>query len=392
MEAGRIAQAMLPVALVLLALTNYASPTLAGAFTFLTVFPGVIAAPFVGALIDRFGQVTSIRIDYVTGALVTGLMAMLPLESAELVPLLLGLTVALGVSQLFSDAGFRSLLPSLAPSNLLERVNALDSSGYQIAMIAGPPVAATLFGLFGAEATFMVVAVVYGASALFTIGLREPGRPPRERTHLLRSALDGTLYVWRNRTLRGMAISVSTTGVGLGIVMIAVPVIIVDQLRLSEALVGVAFALVGVCGIAAAVVIGRVDTRQRERLLIVGAHGVMTLSAVLLLPAAAAGAVAGMAWVLLAMAVRGAGESAWDLGVFSLRQRRTARNMHGRAFTISMALNYSGVPIGAAIGGWLAATDVTLALWVAIGFGLAGTALAYLLLPREAMEVTGQEP
>jgi MFS family permease len=391
METGRIAQAMLPVALVLLALTNFASPALAGAFTFLTVFPGLLAAPFVGALIDRFGKVASIRVDYVAGAVVTALIATLPLASPDVVPLLLGLSVVLGVSQLFSDAGFRSLFVDLVPSHLLERVNAVDSSGYQVALIAGPPIAATVFALAGAPMTFLAIAVAYGASAVFTIGLGETRHAPAARQPLLRSAVEGIAYVWGNATLRGMAISVSVTGVALGIATIVVPVLIVEQLRADEALVGVAFAVAGLCGVAGAVVIGRLDTRGHERMLIVAAHGVMTFAALLLLPATAAGVVAGMAWILVSMVVRGAGESAWDLGVFALRQRRTERHMHGRAFTISMALNYSGVPIGAALGGWLAATDVALALWVAVAFGTAGTLLTYLLLPRERGAV-GREP
>ena len=57
--------------------------------------------------------------------------------------------------------------------------------------------------------------------------------------------------------------------------------------------------------------------------------------------------------------------------------------MMGRAFAISMAVNYSGFPIGAALGGWLAAQDVGLAIWAAIGFGGAGTVLAYVLLPSD---------
>jgi len=384
METGRIAQAMLPVALVLLAITNFASPALAGALTFLCVFPGLIAAPFVGALIDRLGKVASIRIDYVTGAVLTAVMAVLPLASPDVVPLLLGLTIGLGVTQLFSDAGFRSLLPDIAPTHLWERANAVDSSGYQVAMIAGPPIAATLFGLAGAQVTFASVAIAYGVSALLTIGLREPLSEPTPHTHILRSALIGLVYIWRNQTLRGMAISVSVTGIPLGIVTIVVPILIVDQLGASEALVGVAFALAGVVGIAAAVAIGRIDTRGgRDRWLIIGAHAVVTIAAVLLLPVEGAGLVAGMVWILASMAVRGGGEAASDLGVFTMRQRRTDKHMMGRAFAISMALNYSGVPVGAALGGWLiGSAGVTAALAVAIGFGLVGTVLSYVLLPR----------
>lgn len=57
--------------------------------------------------------------------------------------------------------------------------------------------------------------------------------------------------------------------------------------------------------------------------------------------------------------------------------------MVGRAFAISMALNQSGFPIGAALGGWLAATSVDSAIGVGVVFGCIGTVLAVVLLPRE---------
>ena len=61
--------------------------------------------------------------------------------------------------------------------------------------------------------------------------------------------------------------------------------------------------------------------------------------------------------------------------------------MMGRAFAISMALNYSGVPVGAALGGWLAASDISLAVWVAIAFGCLGTVLAAVLIPMREREL-----
>lgn len=383
MELGRIAQSMLPVALVLTALTNFNSAPLAGALTFLSITPGLLAAPFVGALIDRFGKLFFIRLDYVVGAAVTAIIAMLPVAAPETVPVLLGLTLALGATQLFSDAGFRSLFASIVPSHLWERVNAVDSSGYQVASIAGPPLAAALFAFAGQAAVFAVIAIAYTISTLFSIGIHDPRiAVPGPAQHLVRSALGGLAYVARNPSLRGMAVSVSMTGVALGIATILVPVLVIDQLGADEALVGIAFGLAGVVGVAAAVVIGRLDMRNRERTMIVAAHIVITTSVVLLLPVAQAGLVAGLAWVMVAMVARGAGESAWDLGVFTLRQRATDPSMFGRAFAISMALNYSGVPIGAALGGWLAATDVTIAIVVAIAFGCLGSICARVLIPR----------
>jgi hypothetical protein len=72
-----------------------------------------------------------------------------------------------------------------------------------------------------------------------------------------------------------------------------------------------------------------------------------------------------------------------DIAMFTLRQRRTDPAWMGRAFTVSMNLNFSGFPIGAAL------TGAMLAIWpvdVAIAFGVAanalGVLLGYVLIPR----------
>jgi MFS family permease len=382
MELGRTAQAMLPVALVLLALTQFDSPALGGALTFLSIFPGLLVAPFVGALIDRLGSLIPIRIDYIIGALACGAIALIATGSAETVPPLLGLALALGLSQLLSDAGFRNLFPNLVPDHLWERANALDSSGYHLASVIGPTVAAALFAVAGATVTFATIAVTYALSALFTIGVREQHVRAVNPESLIRTALAGVAYVWRNPTLRGMAASVPITNVPLGIMTILVPVLIVDTLSESVALVGAAFGLVGVVGVVTAIAIGRWDTRDRERRLIIGAHFAIALSAALLLPLTTGWLTYGLAFIAASMVVRGAAEATWDLGIFTLRQRKTDRHMMGRAFAISMATNFSGMPVGAALGGWLVAIDIGLAIWVAMATGLIGTVLAIALIPK----------
>jgi predicted MFS family arabinose efflux permease len=384
MQLGRTAQAMLPIALVLLALTSFDSPALGGALTFLSIFPGLLVSPFVGAFIDRVGSLIPIRIDYVVGAVACGAIALIATGGAETVLPLLALTLALGLSQLLSDAGFRHLFPNVVPDHLWERANAIDSSGYQVASVVGPPIAAALFAIAGAPLTFAAVGFAYVASALLTTGVREPHVRPSNPEPLLRTALSGVAYVWRNPTLRGMLGSVPITNIPLGILTILVPVLIVDTLGESVALVGVAFGLAGVVGVVAAIAIGRWDTRERERDLIIGAHFVIAVSAALLLPLTTGWLTYGLAFITASMVVRGAAEAAWDLGIFTLRQRKTDRHMMGRAFAISMATNFSGMPIGAALGGWLVTVDLGLAVMVAVATGLIGTVLAIALIPRSA--------
>src|SRR5688572_4820602 len=107
MQLGRIAGSALPIVLVLYALTVYRSAPLAGVLTFLSLFPGLVAAPVIGALLDRFGRLRLIRIDYVVAAVGTAALAALALNPAVPEATLLGITFVLGVSQMFSDSGLR---------------------------------------------------------------------------------------------------------------------------------------------------------------------------------------------------------------------------------------------------------------------------------------------
>jgi hypothetical protein len=60
--------------------------------------------------------------------------------------------------------------------------------------------------------------------------------------------------------------------------------------------------------------------------------------------------------------------------------------MVGRAFAISMALHELGVPVGTALGGWLATTSIESAVIAALIFGTIGSVAGFVLLPRDEPE------
>ena len=73
-----------------------------------------------------------------------------------------------------------------------------------------------------------------------------------------------------------------------------------------------------------------------------------------------------------------------DIALFTVRQRRTDPAWMGRAFAVSMAFNYLGVPFGAALGGLLAEGSIELAIVVlGIGGATASALAAAFLVPRE---------
>jgi len=70
--------------------------------------------------------------------------------------------------------------------------------------------------------------------------------------------------------------------------------------------------------------------------------------------------------------------------MFTIRQRRTDPAWMGRAFAISMALNFAGFPVGSALGGLLVDHSVELAVLIGAGSALLAAVCAVWLIPRHA--------
>src|SRR5205807_619051 len=70
-------------------------------------------------------------------------------------------------------------------------------------------------------------------------------------------------------------------------------------------------------------------------------------------------------------------------GAAALRQRPTDPAWLGRAFAVSMALNFAGFPIGSALGGAIVPFSIELTFAVAIVTNVAAAAMTFLWLPRE---------
>lgn len=383
MQLARVAQSMVGVAIVLFALAEFESAAIAGIVTFAGLFPGIVLSPIAGALLDRHGRVRLIILDYLV-AMVTMLMVGGLALAGQLTEALLVLIAAISsVTGPLSQTGLRSLFPLMAPKHLWERVNALDSSGYVVATIIGPPVAAMLVALLGPRLAVMAIGIPYLIAAVVLVGVREPASAPSSRGRLLPDAWDGLRYVWGNRSLRGLGFSISTLNISGGMQTIVVPLIVLDRLGGSEAVVGLVFALSGVAGVIAVALAGRIDSRGREWLLLVVPMVPMAPTTMLLLVAAGTSD-APLGYLVLAacLVINGLLNGPMDIGLFTMRQRRTDTALLGRAFAVSMAFNFLGYPVGAAIAGAVAVSSLEGAIWLGVAACVAATLFAGLMVPR----------
>jgi len=125
-----------------------------------------------------------------------------------------------------------------------------------------------------------------------------------------------------------------------------------------------------------ALVAGRWRIQGRERPLLVWPMVLTGLAVVAMLASPT------LPVILGAMAFQGLLNGPMDVAMFTLRQRQTDPAWMGRAFAVSMSLNFLGYPIGAAIGGVLVVVSTEAALAVAVVFTVLAGVSASFLLPR----------
>jgi MFS family permease len=382
---ARIAQSMVSIALVLFTLTEYDSPALAGLVTLAATLPGILVSPIAGALLDRHGRMRLVLLDYVVALAALVLIAGLSLANA-LPDWLLVLVAGVGsLTAILSTTGVRSLFPIIVPEPLWERVNAVDSNGYVIATIIGPPLAAGLVALLGGPQALLGTGVVFGIAAVAMIGIPDPETEVDSTGRLLRDALDGLTYSWRNRTIRGLAFSISSLNIVGGTTTIVIPLIVIDRLGYSAAIVGLVFAVSGIAGMVSALVFGRIDSRGIEWRLLVWPMLIFAPAVLLLVPPAVIEGIdpaLGLSLLVAWSIIGGVANGPLDIGLFTIRQRRTEPAWMGRAFAVSMGLNFFGFPIGAAIAGGLATRSIGLALVPAIVAAVLGITFAATMVPR----------
>ena len=373
---ARVSGTMVGVAVVLFTLQTYGSPVLAGFATFASIFPGLLVSPIAGALLDRHGRTRLIVLDLLVALASLVLIGLLARANALPPWLLLLIAATSSLTGPLSATGLRSLFPIIVPSHLWERVNALDSNGYVVASILGPPIAAGLVGVLGGSTALIGIGLSFGVAAIVLSRVPDPETETATTGNLLLDAWQGLRYTLSNPTLRGLGLSISVLNLMGGAFAIVVPVLVLDRLGYDEVMVGIVFAIQGIGGMLASLVSGRFDSRGRERqmlvipMIITGA----TLSALLVSTA--------LPVLIGVMVVTGLVNGPADIALFTLRQRRTDPAWTGRAFAVSMSFNFLGIPIGSVIGGLLADRSLEAAIALSVVAPLAAGAIAWLSIPQ----------
>jgi MFS family permease len=241
-------------------------------------------------------------------------------------------------------------------------------------MFVGPPLGGLLAAIslavaLGAPAAAYLVGA--GCLALISGSFRAAGAAPAGSTRLRDEIIEGAGFVWRHPVLRPLAIMLGVQNLAFAAAFAVFVLFVVDPgpMGLSEAGYGILTAMIGVGSLLGTWLAVPAERRLgRVRTLVVS---VVLCGTSLVVPALTTSPVlVGVSFVVTGVAI-----VLWNVVTVSLRQRITPDRLLGRMNAAYRLVGWGTMPVGAVLGGFLAATLGLRATFVV------GAALVIAVLP-----------
>jgi len=172
--ASVISGSMVFIATPWIALELTGSAASSGLVVALTGIPGLVLAPFLGSIIDRFGRkVTAVWVEVFT-ALATLLIPFAAATIGLSIPTLILLGILRGIVAPGGGTARKSLVPDVAaPAKMtLDRANSIHEAIFAAGFAIGPALATFCIASIGYTNTFYVVALMGMLSAIFAALIR----------------------------------------------------------------------------------------------------------------------------------------------------------------------------------------------------------------------------
>ncbi|MFE9747154.1 MFS transporter [Saccharothrix saharensis] len=312
-----------------------------------------------------------------------GLLALVPLLwwlDVLTLTQLLAVVVVAGLAQVVFDVTYQSYVPALVGRAGLVTANGRLESTRSTAVAAGPALGGVLSQTFGAVNAVFLTSGGYLASAFLLSRIRAvEERPARPETRSLRGEIaEGLKFVLGNKLLRATTVAATIFNFSYGITQPLVIVLLVRELALTEAAVGVMLALAGAGGLVGALVAGRVaDGIGRSRAIWVSE--LACVPAFLLLPLTFPGR--GLAFFAAGYFLLHLILSVFNVSNLSFRQAICPDRLLGRMNASVRFLMWGALPLGGVAGGFLGTALGTRWALVAAGAGFLLAALVLLVSP-----------
>ncbi len=347
--------------------------------------PMLIFGLAAGVVIDRVALRRSLIMADVARGLAFLLLALAVALDTASVWMVFAAAFLAGSMAVFFDSGFQALLPAALAESLLVTANTRLQFATTMATILGPPAAGLLIGgAGGLTSAFIVNAATFFASALFLLRVRTV-QPRRSSTsEAFGDALKkGLGFLWREPRLRWGTAGGAIANLAFAPIAATLLLYATEVLQLEGTGAGLFFAVYAALGAAGVLMAGRViavlevgRTVVLGMVMLGGGFVVVSWTSTFAVAAAAAGvALAGVSWINVAFT--------------TMRQRIAPIEVLGRVVSASRAISWTGIPVGAAAGGFVADSIGLLPLYRISAFSVVAVGLLLIATPLWSQPVGG---
>ncbi len=366
---SNVGNGVLLAALPLLVASNTRNPLAISGLMVAAGLPWLLIGPLSGAIVDRVDRRTAMVLAEAGRAVVLGAAVLYVFGGGDSIVALYALLFVVGVGETFFDAAGLALVPVLVTPVQLETANGRLFGAETLAQrFVGPPLGGWLFA-FAAWVPLGVDAVSFLGAALVAWWLPR-GAPRKVSEHsgrgLLAETIEGLRWVWRDSVLRAFVVATGVLHFATGAALSVLVLIAQDRFQLTGFGFGLTLSALAVGFTLGYITAPRVATKfSRAKVCVsslLGAAVGFLLVAVASVPL--------IGWLGLAVAGASAAQSA--VVSMSYRQAAVPDRILGRVMAGFLFVGHGATPIGALVGGLVAA-------WAGVGYSYVASALTLVV-------------
>ncbi|MFG2556247.1 MFS transporter [Streptomyces sp. NPDC048581] len=347
-----LADGVTKVVLPLMATALTDSPAQVAGVGLTLTLPWLLVALHVGVLVDRFDRRLLLWLADGARLLVVGALLLLALSDNVTVPALYAGGLALGVAEVVALTSAATLVPSAVAPAGQERANAWVAGAETACNEFCGPFVGGLLVAAGASVALGWTAVGYLIGTLILILLVGRFKPRSDDTRPAGSVnqriTEGLRFLWRQRLLRLMALSLSVLSACWGAWLALMPLLATTLMNLDARQYGILLSALGAGGLVGALTVTTVNRLLGRR---------WAMFADLLGTAAmvAAPVITTNLWVVAGGAfLGGMGGILWTVNARTIGQRLVPDAMFGRYNAAARLFSWGAMPLGAGLVGVLA--------------------------------------
>ncbi len=372
---------ILRFALPLFVLQQSGSPALFGFVSASAFVPMVIMSPIGGIIADRVNkQRIMVVLDTITTVVIAAFMLLTGVVS--IIPLVVAMLMLLyGIQGAYAPA-VQASMPLLASGERLMPANAVVNLVQSLAQLLGPVIGGILFGGYGLWPILAVSCACFAFSAIIELFIRIPfEKRPSEKSvwALVKGDLkESAGYIVRDYPIMGKILAL-TFCINLfmsTLIMVGMPVLITEYLKMSSELYGVSQGVMAAGGLLGGVLAGALGKRLRLRrawlLLLICAVSILPMSLVLLFDAPLLCYLVLTAMSALSMACA----MICNIQMLAFVQSETPNRLIGKVIALIMMVNLCAQPLGQSMYGLLFEHFARTPYIVVLGAALASFCIA----------------